>query len=274
MNIYLVGLGLIGGSLAKALIASDRVCGWDTDAETRRAAAALGVEIRSPDADLADIDIALIGLYPAATVATVATVAPKLGAGKIVVDLCGVKRTVVAAAAEICAAASGHFIGGHPMAGREISGFGAARADLFVKASMLLCPPEPTADAALATVKQLFRRAGFQQIVITTPDEHDRLIAHTSQLAHLLSSSYVKSPAARRHAGFSAGSFRDLTRVAKMNTDLWTELFLANRDNLTAELDRVIAELSAYRTAVAANDAPRLRQLIDAGNAAKEGLDI
>lgn len=273
MNIYIVGLGLIGGSLAQALIASDRICGWDTAADTRRAAAALGVAIRPPDADLTDIDAALIGLYPAATLATVAAIAPKLGAGKIVVDLCGVKRTVVAAAAEICAAAGGHFIGGHPMAGREISGFGAARADLFVKASLLLCPPEPH-GAALATVEQLFRRAGFQQIVVTTPEEHDRIIAHTSQLAHLLSSSYVKSPAARRHAGFSAGSFRDLTRVAKMNTDLWTELFLANRDNLTVELDRVLAELSAYRAAVAAGDAPRLRQLIDAGNAAKDGLDV
>jgi prephenate dehydrogenase len=225
-----------------------------------------------------------VGLYPRLTIATIKKLAPKLRRGAVVVDLCGVKTLVNRALAETLTRRGLIFIGGHPMAGREISGFSAAKENLFHNASMLLCPPplknsalKTAQTTALAALRELFLSLGFSRVVITTPKIHDRVIAFTSQLPHLISSAYVKSSTALKHRGYAAGSFRDLSRVAAMNAQLWGELFGANRAALLAEVDTFIAEMQNYRAALAAPDSPsarqKIRELIDDGTRRKREID-
>ena len=165
------------------------------------------------------------------------------------------------------------FIGGHPMAGIEYWGFDHATATLFDNASMILTPPPGTDIQTLSDLKHFFRGLGFGRVVITTPQEHDRLIGYTSQLAHVVSSAYVKSPEAMRHPGFSAGSFKDMTRVARLSEKMWTELFLLNRDELQGELDALIKHLEEYRAALSAGDAQGLERLLREGRERKEIVD-
>ena len=165
------------------------------------------------------------------------------------------------------------FIGGHPMAGIEYWGFDHATATLFDNASMILTPPPGTDIRTLSDLKHFFRGLGFGRVVMTTPQEHDRLIGYTSQLAHVVSSAYVKSPEAMKHPGFSAGSFKDMTRVARLSEKMWTELFLLNRDELQSELDALIEHLEEYRAALSAGDAEGLERLLREGRERKEIVD-
>ena len=187
----------------------------------------------------------------------------------ILVDLCGVKRTVVAAIAPIAEQHGFAYIGGHPMAGRERGGFTASTEDLYVGASMILTPDKRTDMRLLETLKAFFLDLGFAGLTFSTPEEHDRIIAFTSQLAHIVSSAYVKSPEAQRRRGFSAGSFQDMTRVARLDEDMWTELFLDDEDFLTKELDELIGHLTDYRNALRDRDAQRLHDLLKEGRELK-----
>ena len=179
------------------------------------------------------------------------------------------KRHVVEALAPIAAEHGFAYIGGHPMAGRERSGFTATTEDLFVGASMILTPDDQTDMPLLESLKDFFLDVGFASLTFSTPEEHDRIIAYTSQLAHIVSSAYVKSPEAQRRRGFSAGSFRDMTRVARLDEDMWTELMLADADHLTREVDILMGHLSAYKTALEQQDEAALRQLLKEGREAK-----
>lgn len=265
MTITIVGLGLIGGSLA--LAAKQRtthtVWGIDRNADTCKTALARGAvdQIIQPDA-LGGADLTIVCLYPEATVDFVLTHADALRPGAIVLDACGVKEPVVDALSAPLRARGVVFIGAHPMAGREFSGIQFAKADLFDGASFLLTPPPGTPESALVTVRTLAAALGFGKTVETTPRHHDTVIAYTSQLAHLVSNAYAKSPTLAEHAGYSAGSFLDLTRVAKMNEAMWTSLFLANKTPLLQELDWMLAHLAEYRDALAAGDGDTLRRLI------------
>ena len=165
------------------------------------------------------------------------------------------------------------FVGGHPMAGTQYSGIKHARASLFRNAPMVLVPPVYDDIAFLDGIKQLLAPAGFGKFSITTADEHDRMIAFTSQLAHVVSNAYVKTPTAQNHKGFSAGSYKDMTRVAWLNENMWTELFLENREPLLFELNSIINSLSEYRDAIEKCDADRLRGLLKDGREAKERVD-
>ena len=155
------------------------------------------------------------------------------------------------------------------MAGKEVSGWANASADLFRNASMILTPYPSCGRGPLDALEAFFRELGFGRVVFTTPQHHDRMIALTSQLAHVVSSAYIQDPLAQDHAGYSAGSFRDMTRVARLDPDIWTDLFLANREPLDAVLGRLIARLGEYREAIRSADAPRLRALLAAGRAAR-----
>ena len=159
------------------------------------------------------------------------------------------------------------------MAGRETWGFSGSDADLFHGASMILTPDVHTPADAQTRLERLFHAVGFARITITTPEAHDSMIAFTSQLAHVVSSAYIKSPRAQMHSGFSAGSYRDLTRVAKLNPHMWTELFLDNADDLCCEIDTIISHLQEFKTAIAAHDGETLYRLLDEGRAIKEALD-
>lgn len=276
MKIGIVGLGLIGGSLAKALKfhTDHTVLGWNRTAEVVLKAKLLGaIDGELTDTQIADCDMLICALYPQLTVDFVLKYAPTLKKGAIVLDACGVKRVICK---PLTAAAKMHgfvFYGGHPMAGLHKSGFSYTNVDMFKNASMILVPPDDADIAQLAMLKDLFLSIGFTNIQMTTAEEHDRIIAYTSQLAHIVSNAYVKSPEAQVHSGFSAGSYKDLTRVAELNADMWTELFLENGDNLLFEVEGIITNLQAYADALRNRDAETLHALLKAGSDRKQQID-
>jgi prephenate dehydrogenase len=219
---------------------------------------------------LGSCDLLLVALYPQAAVDYVTSHADSIGKQTVVVDFCGVKRSVCAALAPVARQHGFRFVGGHPMAGTERSGYESARGDLFRNASMILTPGPEAESLLLEQLSEFFRSIGFGTIRIAAPEEHDRMIAYTSQLAHVLSGAYVKSPAALSHWGFSANSFQDMTRVARLSEDMWTELFLLNRDFLTDEVEGLSRRLMEYGTALRARDGAELHRLLKEGRLCKE----
>ena len=191
----------------------------------------------------------------------------------VVIDCCGTKSEICRVGFRLAEEYGFTFVGGHPMAGTQYSGLKHSRATLFKGASMVIVPPVYDDIDFLQRVKDLLAPAQFGRITVTTAEEHDEMIAFTSQMPHLVSNAFIKSPTARRHKGFSAGSYKDLTRVAWLNEQMWTELFLANRDNLIREVDGLIGELGKYREAMATGDAPALRALLAEGRRIKEEVD-
>ena len=272
MNVGIVGLGLIGGSMAKSIKnrTGHTVWGIDLNQETMNLARMCGaIDARLTEENLPACDLILVAVRPQAAIDWVKAHADRISKTAILVDLCGVKRVVVKALAPIAAQHGFAYIGGHPMAGRERGGFTAATDDLYVGASMILTPDSHTDMPLLETLKAFFLDIGFAGLTFSTPEEHDRIIAYTSQLAHVTSSSYIKSPEAQQRRGFSAGSFRDMTRVARLDEDMWTELFLDDADYLTEELDTLIRHLQEYAAALKARDAQKLHDLLKDGREKK-----
>ena len=272
MNVGIVGLGLIGGSMAKSIKArtAHTVWGVDLNHETMTLARMCGaIDAPLTEENLPQCDILLIAIRPAAAIEWVKRHAPLISKSAIVVDLCGVKRVVVAGIAPVAEQYGFAYIGGHPMAGKERGGFTSATDDLYVGASMILTPDQRTDMQLLETLKTFFLDIGFAGLTFSDPEEHDRIIAYTSQLAHIASSAYVKSPEAQRRRGFSAGSFRDMTRVARLDEDMWTELFLADADYLTSELEVLVGHLNDYLDALTNRDAEQLRALLRDGREKK-----
>ncbi len=272
MKVGIVGLGLIGGSMAKSIKArtGHTVFGIARSEETLMMARMCGaVDAPLTQENLSQCDLILIAIRPAAAIEWVRRNAADISKSAVVVDLCGVKRVVVESIAPIAEQYGFAYIGGHPMAGKERGGFTSATEDLYVGASMILTPDKRTDMQLLEMLKAFFLDIGFANLTFSTPDEHDRIIAYTSQLAHIVSSAYIKSPEAQRRRGFSAGSFRDMTRVARLDEDMWTELFLDDTDYLTKELDILIENLSEYADALKAKDADRLRALLKDGKEKK-----
>ena len=272
MNVGIVGLGLIGGSMAKSIKVrtAHTVWGIDLDAETmtlsRLSGAIDGALTRE---NIPQCDLLLVAIRPAAAIAWVREYAALISKSAILVDLCGVKRNVCAALAPIAKEHGFAYIGGHPMAGRERGGFVHSSEELFTGASMILTPDQNTDMRMLETLKAFFTDIGFAGLTFSTPEEHDRIIAYTSQLAHLVSSAYIKSPEAQRRRGFSAGSFRDMTRVAHLDEAMWTELFLDDADYLTEQLEILIDHLNEYREALSTKDAAKLQALLKDGREKK-----
>ena len=272
MNVAIVGLGLIGGSMAKSIKnrTAHTVWGTDLNSETMTMARMCGaIDAPLTDENLPQADLILVAIRPGAAIQWVREHTDRIAKSAILVDLCGVKRTVVAAIAPIAEQHGFAYIGGHPMAGRERGGFTASTEDLYVGASMILTPDKRTDMRLLETLKAFFLDLGFAGLTFSTPEEHDRIIAFTSQLAHIVSSAYVKSPEAQKRRGFSAGSFQDMTRVARLDEDMWTELFLDDEDFLTKELDELIGHLTDYRDALRDKDAQRLHDLLREGRELK-----
>lgn len=272
MNVGIVGLGLIGGSMAKSIKrrTMHTVFGADTDDETMMLARLCGaIDGQLTQETLAACDLILLAIRPAAAVNWVRKNASIIPRRAIVVDLCGIKRAVCAQIEPIAEEHGFSYIGGHPMAGRERSGFVSSSEDLFTNAYMILTPNGRTGMEILETLKHFFLDVGFAGLTFSTPEEHDRIIAYTSQLAHITSSAYVKSPEAMLRRGFSAGSYRDMTRVARLDEDMWTELCLGNADHLTTQLETLIGHLNEYLSALKAGDGERLRELLREGREKK-----
>lgn len=276
MKIAIVGLGLIGGSIAKAVKYNTEhtVYGCDIDRGVLLKAKLLGaVDDELTDEILPQCDMLILGLYPEDTVKYVTLHADKIKKGAIVMDSCGVKRVVCEPLWKVAEDNGFTFIGAHPMAGLHFSGFEYSEVNMFSQSSMILIPPRDVDIRDLEKVKLLFLKLGFTNIQMSTPEEHDKIISYTSQLAHVVSNAYVKSPEAEVHQGFSAGSYKDLTRVAKLNETMWTELFLENKDNLVSEVDGIIANLQKYSKALKDNDAAELKTLLKEGRERKEKID-
>lgn len=273
MKICIVGLGLIGGSLAKAIKKNTHESCFGIDIDRGTIAGALAQEAIDGEMtidDLAGCDVVIVGLHPEATIKFITENAGKFKKGSIVLDTCGVKGEIVRAVEGVCIENGVNFLGCHPMAGREFSGFAYSVDNLFEKASFIMTPTDRTPMRVVQEISRLAYNIGFAKVVVSNVEEHDSVIAFTSQLAHVVSSSYVKSPSLLKQAGFSAGSFKDLTRVAKLNEDMWTELFLMNRGPLVDEIEHIIARLTEYRDAIANNDAQRLHDLLKEGRELKE----
>lgn len=276
MTVGIVGLGLIGGSLARSIkVNTDfEVLGMDINSQTMLQANLLGaIDGTLTEDNLARCDVVLVALYPAAIVTWITEHQDAFRPGAWVIDCGGVKEAVCTPLNALAQGKPWHYCGGHPMAGREFSGFRYAKDDLFDRASMILTPPRDAGPEVLTWLKDFFLTIGFRRVQFTTPREHDEMIAYTSQLAHVVSSAYVKCPLAQKHRGFSAGSFADMTRVAKLNEDMWTELFFDNRDALLPEINGLIDRLVAYRDALAAEDHQAMKQLLREGREIKEALE-
>ncbi len=276
MNIGIVGLGLIGGSLAKAIrkYTAHTVFGQDISPAVLEQAQSAGAICAPLHPDmLPQCDLVIVALYPADTIAYITEHASLLKPGAVVLDCCGVKRIVCAPLQKVAAAHGFTFIGGHPMAGTEHSGFSAAKETLFAGASMIITPAASTPSSAIDLIDTLCRQIGFAYLQFSTPEEHDFLISYTSQLAHIVSCAYVSSENAIRFKGFSAGSFMDMTRVARLNEAMWTELFMANDDYLATEVENLATRLLAYSKAIRSQDSDTLFALLKHAHACKELVD-
>lgn len=275
MNIAIIGLGLIGGSLARTikLRTEHRVFGCDLNPQTIQQAFLMGaIDEELTDDALRTCDLTLVCLYPGAIVQWIKTHAAEFKPGSLVIDCGGVKQSICAEIVPLSRAGQWHFLGGHPMAGREHSGFRYAKDDLFDRASMILCTDGNDDPELLQYARDFFMDLGFRRVQFATPKTHDEMIAYTSQLAHIVSSAYVKCPMADKHRGFSAGSFADMTRVAKLNEGMWTELFFDNREALLPVVEDLVQRMTEYRDALRDNDRDGMMQLLRDGREIKERL--
>ena len=275
MTAGIVGLGLIGGSMARAYSAAGhRVLGFDTDRNILSFAQISGaVSEYLTTENICECDIILIAIFPKDAAEFLKTNAPFISKSCTVIDCCGTKETICRTGFDLAEKYGFLYVGGHPMAGTHHSGFAAGTADLFVGAPMVIVPPVYDDIELLDKIKALLSPLGFGSISVTTASEHDKTIAFTSQLAHVVSNAYIKSPTAKKHTGFSAGSYRDMTRVAWLNPAMWTELFFENDENLVFEIDTLISELKEYRDAISSGDREKLYRLLDEGTKRKEEID-
>lgn len=271
MKIGIIGLGLIGGSFCRAIKEkTQHSCyGMDIDKSVIAAATAAGaIDGELNLSEISSCDLTIIALHPAATINFVKENISYFGRG-IVIDVCGIKKTIVDALAPLFRANKTPYIGTHPMAGREFSGFEYSLSSLFENASFILTPSSDEIEENIEFVRNFAVSLGFHT-VITDVEKHDATIAFTSQLAHIISNGYVKSPTLQNESGFSAGSFLDLSRVAKLNPGMWTELFLMNKAALSFEIETLIDHLTEYKTALDNKDSDALYCLLKDGSDLKE----
>ena len=281
----IVGLGLIGGSFARGYAqAGVRVLAWDPDEDVMVAASMGTVAGELNDETLGECDIIVLACYPEACIEWLEAHAQALAdatdteaiMGPVVIDTVGIKGIVCERAFNLARENGFHFVGAHPMAGTQFSGYAHSRADLFEGAPLVLVPPavdDSLKLELLSQVREMVRPLGFGKFSVTSAEEHDHVIAFTSQLAHVVSNAYVKSPTAQEHHGFSAGSYRDLTRVAHLNASMWAELMTDNAQYLSQELTYLIDSLAAYRDALEKKDEEQLEELLAEGDRIKRALD-
>lgn len=255
MKIGIRGLGLIGGSFEKAFLRAGH--------EVVDLKGATSDDIRS-------CGLVIVCLPPLLVAPWIKDHAEDFASDALVTDAAGVKGTVCGDLRELAGRSAWTYVGGHPMAGKERSGYANATPDLFKGASMIFTPYDFTPPGAVERLKAVFAEIGFGRFVVTDTARHDEMIAYTSQLAHVVSSAYVRDGLSRSHLGFSAGSYQDMTRVATVDPDVWTDLFLSNASALDAVLTRLIARLGDYRDAIRSRDAAVLKKLLAEGRSAKE----
>ena len=268
MKIMIAGLGLIGGSMAKSLKkAGFDVDGFDRDVVVNYALSENIIDNKATDYSI--YDIVFIALPPDETMSFIDNNAFKDNA--IVADICGVKKVVENLV--FSKPRNFRYIGCHPMAGKEVSGIQNSTEKLFNGASMIVVENENTNKEAVETLSAIFPKMGFKLIKKCSADYHDTKIAYTSQLAHIVSNAYVKSPAGKNYVGFTGGSFQDMTRIAGVDEEVWTRLYMLNREKVSEELSTLINNLTKYLEAFKNNDETKLKELLKEGRTAKILLD-
>ena len=276
-RVGILGLGLMGGSFAKALHEGGaEVYAWNRTRSTLELAMIETIDGELDDETVPTCELIVLAGYPKVSIEWLRTMAPRISPGTIVIDVVGVKKVVCDECFDVARDHQWYFVGCHPMAGTQYSGFAHARANMFHKAPMVVVPPAMDDFErldVLERLKALLEPCGFGSFTLSTAEYHDEVIAFTSQLAHVVSNAYVKSPSARVHKGFSAGSYKDLTRVARLNATMWTELFLDNAENLSSEIGILIDNLQQYKDAIDAGDADRLKALLEEGDRRKREVD-
>jgi len=273
MNIGIIGLGLIGGSFAKAYKAAGHtVFAHDTNKSILDFAILSGA-VDAPLDTTRSCDLLLIALYPHAAIEYLEEKSQYILPETTVIDCCGTKKNICAAGFQAASRYGFTFVGGHPMAGTEQSGFKYSKASMFKGAPMIIVPPVYDDIVFLEKIKNLLAPAEFGRLTVATAQEHDAMIAFTSQMAHLVSNAFIKSPTVRKHKGYSAGSYKDLTRVAWLNEAMWTELFMENKEHLLHELDILMASLEEYRQALLTEDFDKMKALLYDGKRLKEEVD-
>lgn len=275
MNVGILGLGLIGGSLARAYALEGHTVYAIQRNEAMLSFAMLAGAVHGKlnEETIPKCDLILLAIYPDGSAGWLEQNAHLISKDALVLDCCGVKQEICTRCFPVAQQYGFTFVGGHPMAGSQFSGFKYSRADLFSGAPMVLVPPVFDDIALLQRVKDALNPCHFGFFSVTTAEEHDKMIAFTSQMPHILSNAFIKSPTALKHKGFSAGSYRDLTRVAWLNPQMWAELFLENRDNVLFELDYYIDSLTQYQQAIRDMDMEKLVGLLDEGKKRKEEVD-
>ena len=275
MTVGILGLGLIGGSLARAYaLEGHQVFAAEKDEKMLSFAMLCGaVEGKLDPEIIPKCDLILLAIYPAGSASWLEENAWLISRNTLVMDCCGVKREICRRCFPLAEKYGFTFVGGHPMAGSQFSGFKYSRANLFAGQPMVLVPPKFDNIELLDRVKTALQPCKFGSFSVTTAEKHDSMIAFTSQMPHILSNAFIKSPTAISHKGFSAGSYRDLTRVAWLNPGMWAELFLENRENVLFELDTYIESLTRYRNAIAEQNEEMLIDLLQEGKKRKEEVD-
>lgn len=281
MKVGIVGLGLIGGSIAKAYrefanVSGEEIIiyGYNRSESITDFAILQGVlDGKLDETTIPLCDLIFIGLYPVSTIEYMEKIAPMVNKDAFVMDLCGTKQQVCAAGFALADKYGYTFVGAHPMAGTHFSGYKYSKANMFKGAPMVIVPPRFDDIALFDKIKRMLSPAGFGKYSFTTAEEHDKMIAFTSQLAHVVSNAYVKSPTAKNHKGFSAGSYKDMTRVAWLNENMWTELFFENKEPLLFEIDGIINSLTEYKDALESGDREKMREILREGRIAKENID-
>ena len=281
MKVGIVGLGLIGGSIAKAYRefavnnnVDIKIFGYNRSRSITDFAILSGVlDGELDDSTVGKCDLIFIGLYPEATIEYMKKIASFVNKNAFVMDLCGTKQEVCKEGFALAEKYGYTFVGAHPMAGTHFSGYKYSKANMFKGAPMVIVPPKFDDITLFDKIKKLLEPAGFGKFSFTSASDHDRMIAFTSQLAHVVSNAYVKSPTAKDHKGFSAGSYKDMTRVAWLNENMWTELFFENKEPLLFEIETIISSLSEYKDALENGDKDKMRELLREGRLAKESID-
>lgn len=274
MNIAIVGLGIIGGSLAKAFTAytQHKVIGINRSISVAERALSEGaIHEIGTDESLKQADVVFMCTYPKHIVSFVKEKAECFKKGCIITDVCGIKSEICSDLTKICEENGLQYVGSHPMAGKEKYSYDASEAELFKGASYIIVPCRAD-EASVNTLKSLAKEIGFGTVRLASPEEHDRMIAFTSQVPHALACAYVMSPCCPNHKGFSAGSYRDVSRVAAINENLWTDLFLSNRKPLSEEIGILIDNLSEIKSAVDDNDPDKLKKLLKKSREIKQSL--
>ena len=272
MKILVVGLGLIGGSVCKSLkkYTTHVVSGCDINKDIEFCALRDVAIDEEFDSDFSPFDLIIVSLFPQAAEKFICDNIASFPKNCLLTDVCGIKGSFSQRIKTLAAENSIRYLGMHPMAGKEFGGYANSSADLFQKANFIIAADEDSSPEDIETLRALSVEIGAGKVVITSPADHDKMIAYTSQLAHIVSSAYVKSPELKLECGFSGGSFQDMTRIATMNEKMWTDLFMQNRDNLIFELDTLIANLTMYSDALRSGDSEKMLQLIAEGRKLKE----